>query len=239
MTVRILAVCAGNTCRSPTAEAAIRQAAEVAGVDVKVDSAGTGAWSVGSPPHPQAIAAGDRAGLTITGRARRIIRADFGRFDVIVVMDRANLRDVVDLAPDLADRAKVRLFRTFDPATEAEEIPDPYGGPDEGYETMIEQVTSAAAGLIEPRRGRVEAPCPEPGDRRAADAHDPSAGRARILLAGVPGATHRCCSPIDTEASTPSWWTEWTTTRRRSWSPRAEPAACGVTRCGMHRGCCA
>lgn len=149
MTTRILAVCAGNICRSPAAEAAIRAAAENAGVDVYVDSAGTGSWSLGQPPHPQSVAAGARAGLQITGRARKINRADFDRFDVIVVMDRANLRDVLDLAPSLEDRAKVRLFRTFDPETTSEEVPDPYGGPEEGYDTTIEQVTAAARGLVD------------------------------------------------------------------------------------------
>jgi protein-tyrosine phosphatase len=148
VTVRILAVCAGNICRSPAAEAAIRVEAERAGVDVEVDSAGTGSWSIGSTPHPQAVAAGARAGLEIGGRARRINKTDFDRFDVIVVMDRANLRDVFDLAPSLEDRAKVRLFRTFDPTTDLEEVPDPYGGPDEGYDATMELVTAAAAGLI-------------------------------------------------------------------------------------------
>jgi protein-tyrosine phosphatase len=152
VTTRILAVCAGNICRSPAAEAAIRAEAERAGVDVDVDSAGTGSWSVGNAPHPQAVAAGARAGLQIDGRARRINSADFDRFDVIVVMDRANLRDVLDLAPSLEDRAKVRLFRTFDPGTESEEVPDPYGGPDEGYDATIEQVAAAAAGLIDTLR---------------------------------------------------------------------------------------
>lgn len=152
MTTRILAVCAGNICRSPAAEAAIRVAAARAGVDVAVDSAGTGSWSVGNPPHPQAVAAGARAGLEITGRARKMNRADFERFDVIVVMDRANLRDVMELAPSLEDRAKVRLFRTFDPATDSEEVPDPYGGPDEGYDETIAHVTAAAAGLIDSLR---------------------------------------------------------------------------------------
>lgn len=149
MTTRILAVCAGNICRSPAAEAAIRAAADQVGLDVEVDSAGTGSWSIGKPPHPQSVAAGARAGLDITGRARKINSADFGRFDVIVVMDRANLRDVMDLAPGLEDRAKIRLFRTFDPATDSDEVPDPYGGPDEGYDRAIEHVTAAATGLVD------------------------------------------------------------------------------------------
>ena len=145
---RILAVCAGNICRSPAAAAAIQEAADRAGVDVVVDSAGTGAWNLGEPPHRQAVAAADRVGLELTGRARRLNSADFDRFDVIVVMDRANLRDVLEMAPDLEDRAKVRLFRTFDPDTDHEEIPDPYGGPDEGYDRTLAQVRAAATGLI-------------------------------------------------------------------------------------------
>lgn len=149
MTTRILAVCAGNICRSPVAEAAIRVAADRVGIEVEVDSAGTGSWQVGQPPHPQAAAAAARAGLELGGKARVINRSDFGRFDVIVVMDRANLKDVMARAPGLEDRAKVRLFRTFDPRTESEEVPDPYGGPDLGYDEMVAQVMAAADGLIE------------------------------------------------------------------------------------------
>lgn len=157
MTVQILAVCAGNICRSPAAAAAIVAAAGEAGVDVAVDSAGTGSWSIGDPPHPQAVAAGQRAGLKIEGRARRVNSLDFDRFDVIVVMDRANLRDVLALAPDLEHRAKIRLFRTFDPDTDSDEVPDPYGGPDRGYDATIAQVKAAAAGLVASlRSGGVE-----------------------------------------------------------------------------------
>ncbi|MFP3882454.1 MAG: low molecular weight protein-tyrosine-phosphatase [Actinomycetota bacterium] len=149
MTTRILTVCAGNICRSPAAEAAIREAADRARLDVEVDSAGTGSWSIGDPPHPQSVAAGARAGLEIHGRARKMNSSDFDRFDIIVVMDRANLRDVLEMAPSLEDRAKVRLFRTYDPHTTSEEVPDPYGGPDEGYDTTIEQVMTAARGLVD------------------------------------------------------------------------------------------
>lgn len=148
MTVRVLTVCAGNICRSPAAATAIRDAAARNGIDVEVDSAGTGAWNLGSPPHPQSVAAGARVGLEIEDRARRIIAADFDRFDMIVVMDRANLRDVVNLAPGLEDRAKVRLFRTFDPETDDDEIPDPFGGSDEDYDVMMCQVNVSAAGLV-------------------------------------------------------------------------------------------
>jgi protein-tyrosine phosphatase len=148
MTARILTVCAGNICRSPAAAAAIVEAAARAGVAVDVDSAGTGAWHIGDPPHPQSVAAGARAGLEITGRARRINKADFSRFDMILVMDKSNLRDVLALAPDLESKARVRLFRTFDPGTDEDEVPDPYGGPDDGYDRTVTMVRSAAAGLI-------------------------------------------------------------------------------------------
>lgn len=149
MTTRVLAVCAGNICRSPAAEAAIRQAASNRGLSVEVDSAGTGAWYVGSPPHHQSVAAGQRAGLAIEGRARRINKSDFNRFDMILVMDRANLREVLEMAPRLEDRAKVRLFRTFDPETDSDEVPDPYGGSDEDYDRSISQVMAAAQGLAD------------------------------------------------------------------------------------------
>ncbi|HUG32123.1 MAG TPA: low molecular weight protein-tyrosine-phosphatase [Acidimicrobiia bacterium] len=149
MTVRILAVCAGNICRSPVAAAAIETAAAKAGFAVEVDSAGTGSWNLGEPPHPKTVAASAGAGLEVRGRARKINQADFDRFDVIVVMDKANLRDVVELAPGLEDRAKVRLFRTFDPLTDHEEVADPYGGSDDDYDAMVQQVTAAAQGLVD------------------------------------------------------------------------------------------
>lgn len=147
--MRILAVCAGNICRSPAAAAAIARAAEEAGVEVEVDSAGTGAWNLGQSPTPESVASGARVGLEVTGRARKVHTADFERFDIIVAMDRAILGDLEALAPSAAAKAKVRLFRTFDPTTSEDEIPDPWGGPPQAYEEMIELVTGAATGLID------------------------------------------------------------------------------------------
>lgn len=118
------------------------------GLEIEVDSAGTGSWHVGDPPHPESVAAGAKAGLEVIGRARKFIVDDFDRFDVIVVMDRANLQDLHDLAPNIEAKAKVRLFRTYDPATDADEVPDPWGGPTEGYEETIRIVNAAADGLV-------------------------------------------------------------------------------------------
>jgi low molecular weight protein-tyrosine phosphatase len=161
MTLRVLAVCLGNICRSPAAAAAIREAAETFGVDVTVDSAGTGSWHIGQPPHPDSIAAGKRVGLDITGRGRKVHAADFDRFDIIVAMDRSNLRDLKAITPGLEDQAKVRLFRTYDPFSEEDEVPDPYGGPPERYDDTIRIVRAAAAGMMESlSSARVEDPIP-------------------------------------------------------------------------------
>jgi protein-tyrosine phosphatase len=146
--VRILAVCAGNICRSPAAEAAIREAAEEAGIEVVTDSAGTGTWHIGQPPHPDSVAAGARAGLQINGRARKVTAADFDRFDIILAMDRANLRDLHELAPTREAKARARLFRTYDPAAQKDEVPDPWGGPEAGYDETVRIVREAARGLV-------------------------------------------------------------------------------------------
>ena len=149
MTLRVLAVCAGNICRSPTAVSAIEKEALRHDVDIEIDSAGTGSWNIGESPAPQAVAAGARAGLEVTGRARKVNSADFGRFDVILAMDRSNYRDLMAMTPSLEARAKIRLFRTYDPTAPDDEIPDPYGGPDVGYDRMVEMVEAAAAGFVE------------------------------------------------------------------------------------------
>jgi len=146
--LRVLAVCAGNICRSPAAEAAIREAAAEAGLDIEVDSAGTGSWHIGQPPHPEGVAAGARAGLRIEGRARKVTAADFDRFDIILAMDRANLRDLFDLAPAKEAQARTRLYRTYDPSAESDEVPDPWGGPEAGYDETIRIVRAAAGGFI-------------------------------------------------------------------------------------------
>lgn len=141
-------MCAGNICRSPAAEAAIVEAAGESGLEVEVDSAGTGSWHIGQPPHPESVAAGARAGLLVGGRARKVIAADFDRFDIIVAMDRANLKDLIALAPSKEAQAKLRLFRTYDPEAAIAEVPDPWGGPAAGYEETVRIVRAAARGLV-------------------------------------------------------------------------------------------
>lgn len=141
-------MCAANLCRSPAAEAAIAEAASRRGLEVEVDSAGIGSWYLGEPPHPRVVAAGEQAGLRIEGRARKVNVADFDRFDVIVAMDRTNLRDLMELAPSREAQAKVRLFRTYDPAAEEEVVPDPFGGRDHDYQETVRIVRAAAEGMV-------------------------------------------------------------------------------------------
>ena len=149
MTIRVLTVCLGNICRSPAAAAAIREAAETFDMDIEVDSAGTGTWHIGQPPHDESVAAGKRVGLDVTGRARKVHAGDFDRFDIILAMDRSNMRDLKTMTPSLEYQAKVRLFRTYDPFSEEDEVPDPYGGSSEDYDETIMIVRAAAAGMME------------------------------------------------------------------------------------------
>lgn len=145
---RVLAVCLGNICRSPTAEAAIREAAAARGIAIEVDSAGTGGWHVGEPPDPRMRQAAGRLGLALDGTARQVSHTDFEDFDLIVAMDRRNLQDLTDLAPPGAvDR--IRLFRSFDPAATGLDVPDPYYGGDQGFVEVVAMVRAAAEGLID------------------------------------------------------------------------------------------
>ena len=148
MPTHILAVCLGNICRSPTAEAAIAEAAEHAGVDVVVDSAGTGAWHVGDPPDPRMRAAAADVGLHLDGRARQLTSDDFDRFDLIVTMDHSNYERVIAQAPSAEAASRVRMFLDFDPAAITDEVPDPYYGGPEGFTDVVGMVRSAARALI-------------------------------------------------------------------------------------------
>lgn len=148
MTTRVLMVCLGNICRSPTAEAAVREAAAEAGVDLEVDSAGTGAWHVGSPPDQRMTRAAADDGLALAGSARQVTADDFDRFDLVVAMDASNRTDLLRLAPDDDARARVRLFRDY--AYEADQdVPDPYYGGADGFRHVVTTVRRAAQGMVE------------------------------------------------------------------------------------------
>lgn len=161
--MRILCVCLGNICRSPTAEGVLRHRLREAGLgeDVDVESAGTGGWHVGHPPDQRASAAAAARGITLDSRAERFETDHFDDFDLILAMDRQNLADMRALAPHAAAEGKLHLFREFDPlAAESGdlEVPDPYYGGEDGFDEVLDMVDRAADGLIAEIRARVSAP---------------------------------------------------------------------------------
>ena len=154
----VLFVCLGNICRSPLAKGVFVHAASARGVadQVRVDSCGTGGWHVGGPADPRTLAVAKRYRVPLPHCARQLDpAADFGRFDVIVPMDRANLRS---LERSGCPAGKAFLFLDFasldlaDPvdrvAIESREVPDPYHGGEEGFEQMYRLIRNASDGLL-------------------------------------------------------------------------------------------
>lgn len=150
--MRILCVCLGNICRSPTAEGVLRAKLSAAGMaGVEVESAGTGGWHVGHRPDERATDAAARRGILLEGEARRFEAADFQRFDLILAMDRANLEEMRRLAPDAEAEARLGLLREYDEAAVAAadlEVPDPYYGGADGFDRMLDLVERACDGLV-------------------------------------------------------------------------------------------
>jgi protein-tyrosine phosphatase len=149
---RILFVCLGNICRSPSAEGVMRRLVRERGLEaeIEIDSAGTGGWHVGSPPDARATEAARRRGTELAGSARRFDpQRDFERFDLILAMDAENRRDLLALAPDDEARRKVRMFRPGDL-----DVPDPYYGGDDGFEEVLDLVEDAAGELLDELRPR-------------------------------------------------------------------------------------
>jgi protein-tyrosine phosphatase len=147
MSVSILFVCLGNICRSPLAEGAFRAEAGRVGLDVQIDSAGTGGWHAGERPDRRAIAAAKRAGVDIScQRARKVTRADFDRFDHIVALDEENLADLEKLRP-AASRARLSLLLDHVPGREGQAVADPYYGGDSHFDATWRDVSEAAPGL--------------------------------------------------------------------------------------------
>ena len=149
--MRVLFVCLGNICRSPTAEAVFRAIArrEAPQLAIEIDSAGTGDYHIGAPPDSRAQESAKRRGYDLsTLRARKVAPADFERFDFILAMDRENLQVLTRSAP-AAVRDRIRLFLEFAPHPGAAEIPDPYYGGSNGFEEVLDLIEEASRGLLE------------------------------------------------------------------------------------------
>ncbi|OAN18360.1 protein-tyrosine-phosphatase [Photobacterium jeanii] len=142
-TYKVLVICMGNICRSPTGEAVLRHKAQQLGCDIEVDSAGTIAYHQGEQADPRAVEAGEKRGYDFSSiRARRIQPDDFTRFDKLLVADRNNLEDVLAQCPPHLQH-KVALFLSYG-STDNDEIPDPYYGGARGFEHVLDLIEDAA-----------------------------------------------------------------------------------------------
>lgn len=145
---RVLFVCLGNICRSPTAEGIARALArrEAPELALEFDSAGTADYHIGKPPDPRTIEAARRRGYDLTDlRARLFSDEDFDRFDWVLAMDEANLADLRALAPT---EARLQLFLEFAPNAPAREVPDPYYGKEAGFDRVIDLVEEGVRGML-------------------------------------------------------------------------------------------
>ncbi len=148
--IRILFVCMGNICRSPTAEGVFRHLVEQQGLAGKIiiDSAGTHDYHIGEPPDARSQAAAARRGYDLSGlRARQVVRDDFRAFDYVLAMDETNLSQLRQQCPDDC-RDRLKLFLDFAEDGTVREVPDPYYGGAEGFATVLDLVEHAARGLL-------------------------------------------------------------------------------------------
>jgi protein-tyrosine phosphatase len=162
---RVCFVCSGNICRSPTAEAVFRRRLDDAGLAgaVEVDSAGLGDWHVGEDVDTRSAAALRARGYPVwVHEAKQFGPSDFAGRDLVVALDGGHERALLGLAPTAADRAKVRMLRSYDPAGAVDpaglDVPDPYYGGERGFEHVLDLVEAACAGLLAEVQAALSAP---------------------------------------------------------------------------------
>jgi len=150
--VRVLMVCLGNICRSPTAHGVFLHRIERAGLSefIEVDSAGTGDWHIGKQPDPRTCRAAQARGYDLTPlRARQVRADDFEKFDYILAMDGENLRNLQALCPPHL-KHKVKLFLDFaGDADGVRYVPDPYYGEEDGFQKVLDLVENASGSLLD------------------------------------------------------------------------------------------
>ncbi|MBD0336191.1 MAG: low molecular weight phosphotyrosine protein phosphatase [Cyanobacteria bacterium Co-bin13] len=151
MVTKLLFVCLGNICRSPSAENIMNHLIQQRGLTdrVQCDSAGTSSYHIGSPPDRRMTAAARQYGIHLQGRARQFEAVDFTAFDWILAMDRDNYRDILALDQRGQHHAKVKLMCDFCRHHADQEVPDPYYGGPEGFDYVVNLLLDACEGLLE------------------------------------------------------------------------------------------
>lgn len=148
--IKVLFVCLGNICRSPTAEGVFRELVARAGLSdqIKTDSAGTSGWHIGAKPDPRSLSAGKKRGYDFADlRARQATKQDFIDFDYVLAMDKANFRDLRALCPHGYEE-RLQMFLSFDSDAPVTEVPDPYYGGPNGFDQVVTLIEGAAEGLL-------------------------------------------------------------------------------------------
>jgi protein-tyrosine phosphatase len=150
--LHVCVVCSGNICRSPIGEQVLRAAIADAGLadQVRVSSAGTGDWHVGQGADRRAVTVLRAAGYATDHRARQITQRELVDVDLVLAADRGHLRDLRRMT---ADPSKIVLLRSFDPDADDDEVPDPYYGPNSGFDEVLAMTQAAVPGVVEEIRG--------------------------------------------------------------------------------------
>ena len=151
MSYKLLFVCLGNICRSPSAENIMNHLIKEAGLSDRItcDSAGTASYHIGRPPDRRMALAAKKRDIELLGEARQFARKDFENFDLILAMDRDNYRNILALDGAGKYKDKVRLMCEFCQKYDLKEVPDPYYGGPEGFDRVIDLLLDASEGLLE------------------------------------------------------------------------------------------
>ena len=143
--MKVLMVCLGNICRSPMAEGVFRNKALEKGVEISVDSCGTANYHVGEHPDPRSVKKSKEHGIDISNLiGRQFSYSDFIKFDIILTMDRDNYRNVIALAQNNADKAKVKMTLNYSFPESNMDVPDPWYGGEQGFEDVFQLLDKAA-----------------------------------------------------------------------------------------------
>lgn len=147
--MKILFVCLGNICRSPTAEGVLRHLSGIHNLDLEIDSAGTAAYHIGKSPDARSAQAAGARGISMQGQsARQVATSDFYEFDYIFAMDKANYEDLLAIKPSNGS-AHVSLFLKEFGCMDHDEVPDPYYGGEQGFELVLDLLQDACEQFIQ------------------------------------------------------------------------------------------